>query len=101
MTHSIITLCDMSESDLNKLTKAQLVEAIKKDSWLPKHYKSQMDTLTKSIQNNESNERAACVMLAAFVGVPIIRNEYSGDIESKGMNILELAGLVAAKCAAK
>lgn len=99
MTVSIMQLATMKEAELNKMTKAELVAAIQKDAFYPAHYKSEAEKLRAQIADNSTNERAACVMLAAFVGSPLDRNEYSGEIDSKKLNILELAGLVAAKCA--
>lgn len=101
MTIDIMKLSTMSETELNKLTKAELIAAIRYNNFYPNHYKSEADKLQKQINENATNERAACVMLAAFVGVPLEKNEYSGQIETKGLNILELAGRVAAKCADK
>jgi len=101
MTIDIMKLSTMSETELNKLTKAELVAAIRHNNFYPNHYKNEADKLQKQINENATNERAACVMLASFVGVPLEKNEYSGQIETKGLNILELAGRVAAKCADK
>lgn len=99
MTINCMQLVKMTEAELSKMTKAELVAAIKKDSFYPEHYKNQFEKLTEEAKNNASNERAACVMLAAFVGVQIPKNEYTGQVDSNNLNILELAGLVAAKCA--
>lgn len=97
MTVSVMKLCTMTEVELGKMTKAELIASIKHESWMPAHYKSQADTAQKQLEENATSERAACVMLAALVGHPLERNEYSGQIESKKLNILELAGLAAAK----
>lgn len=99
MTINIMQLATMKEIELNKMTKAELVAAIQKDAFYPSHYKSEAEKLRAQLSDNASNERAACVVLAAFVGEKLDRNEYSGEIDSKKLNILELAGLVAAKCA--
>jgi len=98
---NIFKLATMTETEMAKLTKAELIAGIKKDSWLLAHHKDKVATLEKQMEDNGTNERAACVMLAAFVGQPLERNEYSGQIESKKLNILELAGLVAAKIASR
>lgn len=97
---NIFKLVSMTEAELGKLTKAELLVALKKDSWMLNHHKSRVEELEKTLKENATNERAACVMLAAFVGRPLEVNEYSGEIDSKKLNILELCGLVAAKCAA-
>ena len=98
MTIDIMKLSTLSETELNKLTKAELVAAICNNAFYPNHYKSEAEKLQKQINENATNERAACVMLASFVGVPLEKNEYSGQIETRQLNILELAGMVAAKC---
>jgi len=99
MTISVMKLCTMSEADLNKMTKAELVSSIKHEAFYPGHYKSEAEKLQKQISENATSERAACVMLAAMVGVQMDRNDYSGQIETQKLNILELVGLVAAKLA--
>jgi hypothetical protein len=83
------------------MTKADLIASIKCESFHPDHYKALAEKLQKQAQENATSERAACVMLAALVGAPLERNEYSGHIESQKLNILELVGLAAAKMAAK
>lgn len=95
----VMKLCTMTEAELNKMTKAELVASIKHESFYPQHYKSQADEANKRLAENATNERAACVMLAALVGQPLERSEYSGEIDSKRLNILELVGLAAAKMA--
>lgn len=101
MAISVMKLCTMSEAELNKMTKAELVASIKCEAFYPGHYKSEAEKLQKQANENATSERAACVMLAALVGVQLERNEYSGQIESQKLNILELVGLAAAKMAAK
>lgn len=95
----VMKLCQMSVAELTKMTKAELVESIKHESFYPSHYKTEAEKANKILADNASSERAACVMLAALVGEPLKRNEYSGEIDSKSLNILELVGLAAAKMA--
>jgi len=97
----VMKLCLMTEDELNKMTKADLIASIKCESIYPGFYKNEAEKFQKQAQENATSERAACVMLAALVGVPLERNEYSGNIESQKLNILELVGLAAAKMAAK
>ena len=101
MSIDIMKLATLSETELNKMTKAELITAIRNNAFYPNHYKNEAEKLQKQINENATNERAACVMLASFVGVPLEKNEYSRQIETRNLNILELAGLVAAKCVAK
>lgn len=101
MAISVMKLCTMTEAELNKMTKAELVASIKCEAFYPGHYKGEAEKLQKIINENSTNERAACVMLAALVGVELERSEYSGEIESKKLNILELVGLAAKKLAEK
>lgn len=97
MTIPVMKLCTMTEAELNKMTKAELVASIKHESFYPQHYKNQADEANKRLTENATNERAACVMLAALVGQQVERNEYTGELDSKKLNILELVGLAAAK----
>lgn len=97
MTISVFKLVTMTEAELGKLTKAELIAAIKQDCWQVGHYKTKSEDLQKTLDQNQTDERAACIVLAAFVGQPMVRNEYHGTIESKALNILELAGLATAK----
>ena len=101
MSIDIMKLSTMSEVELNKLTKAELVAAIRSNAFYPHYYKSEAEKLQKQINENTTNERAACVMLAAFVGVELEKDDYSGQIRTNKLNILELVGAVTAKCAAK
>lgn len=98
MSMNITELLNLSEVDLNKLTKSEIVSVITSGKWQAIGWKRQSEELSKQLDENRTNERAACVMLAAFVGVELNRNEYNSTIDSKNLNILELAGLVAAKC---
>lgn len=101
MAISVMKLCTMADAELNKMTKAELVASIKCEAFFPNHYKNEAEKLQKQLNENATSERAACVMLAALVGVQLDRNKYSGQIESQKLNILELVGLAAAKMAAK
>jgi hypothetical protein len=96
----IMALSRMNATELGKLSKAQLVEAICKNSYLPGHYKSRTEDLENKIRKQQDDCKAACVVLAAFVGHPLPKNEYSHEIEADKLNILELAGLVCQKAAA-
>ena len=92
-------LAKKPESEINKMTKAELTAAILKDRHMFDFYKNQYEELQKRIAQNTDNERAACVVLAAFVGIELPKETYSQQIDTKQLNILELVGLVAAKCA--
>lgn len=93
-------LASKPESEINKMTKAELCAAVLKNRYLFDHYKNRVTELEKRVAQNAENERAACVVLAAFVGVELSRNEYSGQLDTTKLNILELVGLVTAKCVA-
>jgi hypothetical protein len=101
MAIPVMKLCTMTETELNKMTKADLIASIKCESFYPNHYKGEAEKLQRIITENATNERAACVMLAALVGFDLDRSEYSGEIDSKKLNILELVGLAAKKMADK
>ena len=98
MAIPVMKLCTMTEVELGKMTKAELIESIKCESWYPNHYKTQAEQAQKTLADNATDERAACIVLAALVGEPIERNEYSGELNTKPLNILELAGKAAAMC---
>jgi len=93
-------VCEMSEAERSKLTKAEILQAIKDYGYDYKNAKRQVKELSDQMSINATNERAACVMLAAFNGVDIEKDEYRGTVRSEKLNILELAGLTVAKCAA-
>lgn len=97
--HTLEKLCEMKESDLAKLTKAELLESIKTYGYDYRSAKRQVKELSDQMSLNATNERAACVMLAAFNGVELEKDDYRGTIKSDKLNILELAGLTVAKCA--
>jgi hypothetical protein len=101
MPITVMKLCTMPEAELKKMTKTELITSIKHESFYPEHYRKEAEKLQKQIEENATNERAACVMLAALVGLTLERNEYSGKIESNKLNILELVGLVAGMLAKK
>lgn len=94
-------LASKPESEINKMTKAELSAAVLKNRHMFDYYKNKVTDLQTRVTQNSDNERAACVVLAAFVGVELSRNEYSGQLDTTKLNILELVGLVTAKCAAK
>lgn len=94
-------LASKPESEINKMTKAQLCAAILKNRYVFDHHKNRAAELERRIAQNAENERAASVVLAAFVGFEMPRNEYSGQLDTTKLNVLELVGLVTAKCAAK
>ena len=96
---SLEKICEMSETERSKLTKAELLEAIKNYGYDYRSAKRQVKELTDQMSVNATNERAACVMLAAFNGVELEKDDYRGTVNSNKLNILELAGLTVAKCA--
>ena len=96
---SLEKICEMSETDRSKLTKAELLESIKNYGYDYRSAKRQVKELTDQMSVNATNERAACVMLAAFNGVELEKDDYRGTVNSNKLNILELAGLTVAKCA--
>jgi phage-related baseplate assembly protein len=98
-TLNIEKLATMKEQELNKLTKAELIAAIQKDCWMVSSNKREVSELKETISRNSTNERAACVMLAAMVGKDLSVDEYSGQVNSRNLNILELVGLVAKRLA--
>jgi hypothetical protein len=91
-------LAKMPEKELNKMTKAELVAAVLRDRHMFEYHVNRGDKFQEQIAQNTANERAACVVLAAFVGVELSRNEYNGQLDTTKLNILELVGLVTAKC---
>jgi hypothetical protein len=97
--YSLEKVCDMSETERNKLTKAELLQAIKDYGYDYRSAKRQVKELSDQMSVNATNERAACVMLAAFNGVELEKDDYRGTVKSEKLNILELAGLTVAKCA--
>lgn len=98
MTISVMKLCTMTEAELGKMTKGELIASIKHESWMPNHYKSEAEQARKTLEDNATDERSACIVLAALVGETIERNEHSGKLNTKPLNILELAGKAAAMC---
>ena len=92
-------LASKPESEIKKMTRAELSAAVLKNRHMFDYYKNKVADLQKSVAQNAENERAACVVLAAFVGVELSRNEYSGQLDTTKLNVLELVGLVTAKCA--
>jgi hypothetical protein len=92
-------LAKMPETEINKMTKAELVAAILRDRHMFDYYKKKAEELQEQIAQNTANERAACVVLAAFIGLEIPKDGYSNQLDTRQLNILELVGLVTAKCA--
>lgn len=92
-------ICEMNDADRNKLTKAELLEAIKDYGYDYRSSKRQVKELSDQMAVNATNERAACVMLASFNGIELDKDSYSGRVDTKSLNILELAGLTLARCA--
>ncbi len=92
-------LAKMPEAEINKMTKAELVAAVLRDRHMFDYYKKKAEELQEQIAQNTANERAACVVLAAFIGLDIPKDGYSNQIDTRQLNILELVGLVTAKCA--
>lgn len=95
---TFMQLADKTEAELNKMTKGEIIAAIRNQGFVAQSYKSRAEQAEKRLEENGTNERAACVMLAALVGKELTKNEYTGQVESRDLNILELAGLAAAKC---
>ena len=91
-------LAKLPEKELNKMTKAELVAAVLRDRHMFDYYKNKSEELQKRLAQNNDNERAACVVLAAFIGLEIPKDGYSNQIDTRQLNILELVGLVTAKC---
>ena len=96
---SLEKICEMSETERSKLTKAELLESIKTYGYDYRTAKRQVKELSDQMSVNATNERAACVMLAAFNGIELEKDDYRGTVNSNKLNILELAGLTVAKCA--
>ncbi len=90
--HSLDKLCSMKAAELNKLGKAELVESIACYGFQYRQALEEQKRLQKQIEENQSNERAACVMISGFLGDEIAKDEYRGTIDSRKMNILELTG---------
>ena len=91
-------LAKMPEAEINKMTKAELVAAVLRDRHMFDYYKKKAEELQEQIAQNTANERAACVVLAAFIGLEIPKDGYSNQLDTRQLNILELVGLVTAKC---
>lgn len=98
MAIPVMKLCTMTEAELSKMTKAELIESIKCEAWYPNHYKSQAEQAQKTLSDNATDERAACIVLAALVGEQIERNVYGNELNTKPLNILDLVGKAAAMC---
>lgn len=96
---SLEKICEMSDTERSKLTKAELLESIKTYGYDYRTAKRQVKELSDQMSVNATNERAACVMLAAFNGIELEKDDYRGTVNSNKLNILELAGLTVAKCA--
>lgn len=65
MAIPVMKLCTMSEADLNKMTKSELVASIKHESFYPNHYKSEAEKLQKQAQENATSERASSLRYAS------------------------------------
>jgi hypothetical protein len=91
-------LAKMPEKEINKMTKAELVAAVLRDRHMFEYHVNRGDKFQEQIAQNTANERAACVVLAAFIGLEIPKDGYSNQIDTRQLNILELVGLVTAKC---
>jgi hypothetical protein len=91
-------LAKMPEAEINKMTKADVVAAVLRDRHMFDYYKKKVEELQEQIAQNATYERAACVVLAAFIGLDIPKDGYSNQIDTRQLNILELVGLVTAKC---
>jgi len=89
---SLDVLCNMKASELNKLSKQEIVESISYYSFQYRNAVEEQKRLQKQIEENQSNERAACVMISGFLGDEIPKDDYRGTIDSRRMNILELTG---------
>lgn len=90
--HSLDKLCSMKAADLGKLSKVELVESIACYGFQYRQAIDEQKKLQKQIEENKSNERAACVMISGFLGDEITKDDYRGTIDSRKMNILELTG---------
>ncbi len=91
-------LAKMPEAEISKMVKSELVAAILRDRHMFEYYVNRCDKFQEQIAQNTANERAACVVLAAFIGLEIPKDGYSNQIDTRQLNILELVGLVTAKC---
>ena len=90
--YSLDKLCSMKAADLSKLSKVELVESIAYCGFQYRQAIDEQKKLQKQIEENQSNERAACVMISGFLGDEITKDDYRGTIDSRKMNILELTG---------
>ena len=90
--HSLEKLCNMKAVDLGKLSKVELVESISYYGFQYRQAVEEQKRLQKQMEENQSNERAACVMLSGFLGDEITKDDYRGTVDSRKMNILELVG---------
>ncbi len=85
-----------SKSDLMKITKEEIVDCITKNAWQYNQAISNSKELNKTIEENKTNEKAACIMLSAFLGDEILVEEYRSVVKTSHLNILALAGRVCA-----
>lgn len=92
-------LMKKTEKELNKVSKAEIIQSIVNNQYQYTSLNNKVKEAEEKLAKNRTDERAAAVMLAAFVGVELPRSEYTGALESEKLNILELAGLAAQKCA--
>lgn len=95
---SLEKVCNLSELQREKLTKAELLYALKHGSYDYTNAKRKVVELEETITRNATDERAACVIMAAFNGVELPRDDYRGAIDSRKLNILELVGLTVSRC---
>ena len=103
MTIDTMKLAEMANTQdgmakIRKMTKQEIIDALGKNAFYPNHYKNQVDELNKKLNQRSNDEVAARIMLASFVGMGLEIDDYSGQVDFKKLNLLDLVGKVCAKC---
>lgn len=94
-TKELLTMKYSAEvkAKVQKMTKAQIIEAIEEDGYQLSQAHERAENMQNEVESQNNAYNILTRMFAAFLGHDI-KNEYSGNLDQRKYNLLELAAQV-------
>ena len=99
MTTTLRSLVTMTEKDLNKMSKSDIVKIIKSSGYQLTHADSSIKDLEEKLKAQSLEELHAKKLLASYVGSELPVCEYTKEIQYKKVSLSELVGSTLCKAA--
>lgn len=96
---SLTTLSTLTEKELNKISKSDLISSINQWGFQVKHNNNEVTKAKDKLEIQSKDERAAKEIMIGYLGIEIDRNEYNPYTEIDKLSLTELLGKLMVKAA--